>query len=670
MTQPETMAAGPPPRRLFVYNGGFWFKPRLRRILELSGWRPRLGLPGPDDRIGIWGASPTAWRGRAIAARRDTAIVTVEDAFLRSVLPGRARGHMARRGPLGLLIDADGLHFDPARPSRLELLAASREAAGLGDAARDGIDRLRRLDLSKYNIHHQDAPPPRPGYVLVIDQTRGDASLMGAGRARFLDMLQAARDEHPGARIVIRTHPETSAGLRAGHLSAGDLHPNEQICDGPVSPWRLIDNADAVYAVSSQLGYEALLAGHRPVLFGQPFYAGWGLSDDRAPLAPTRRGMATREALFAASHLLAPAWYDPCRDRLTDFNGAVDQLEAETRAYRQDRDGHLAFGMRLWKRSSIARVFGNGRGVRFTNKPSGNVTLAWAGKAGPVPRAIRVEDGFLRSRGLGAALVPALSLVADDLGIYYDPTRESRLERLIAEGPPPGGERRALALIGAIRAAGLSKYNLDGAAPDLPDHAGKPVILVPGQVEDDASIRLGAGTERSNLSLLERVRAENPGAAIVYKPHPDVEAGLRPGIVPDADLSRLADHVALNADPVALLEKVDEVWTITSTLGFEALLRDVPVTVLGAPFYAGWGLTRDLGDIPARRQARPGIAGLAHACLIAYPRYHDPVSGLPCPVEVAMDRLLESQATREGPVLRMLAKAQGALAGHAWIWRR
>lgn len=670
MTRPDMPAAGEIPRRLFVYNGGFWFKPRLKRILELAGWRLALGLPGAGDNVGIWGASPTAWRGRAIAGRRGAGIVSVEDAFLRSVLPGRAKSHLARRGPLGLLIDPDGLHFDPGRPSRIERLAASAAAADLTDAARDGIDRLRWLDLSKYNTHRRDVIPPRPGYVLVIDQTRGDASLMGAGRPRFLEMLEAARQENPGARIVVRAHPETSAGLRAGHLTAEDLRPNEEFCDAPVSPWMLVENADAVYAVSSQLGYEALLAGHRPRLFGQPFYAGWGLSDDYAPLPENRRGTVTREALFAASHLLAPVWYDPCRDRLTDFNGVVDQLEAEARAWRQDRDGHLAYGMRLWKRHSLARVFGNGRGVRFTDKPSDSVTLAWAGKAAPVPGAVRVEDGFLRSRGLGAALVPALSLVADDLGIYYDPTRESRLERLIAEGLPPGGEKRAQALIRAIRAAGLSKYNLHGAAPDLPQRDGKRMILVPGQVENDASIRLGAGAEKSNLALLERVRAENPDAMLIYKPHPDVEAGLRPGLIPPEDLSRLADAVVRNADPVALLEQVDEVWTITSTLGFEALLRDVPVTVLGAPFYAGWGLTCDLGTVPARRRARPDIAGLAHACLIAYPRYHDPVSGLPCPVEVAMERLLEARAIRGGPLLRLLAKAQGALAGHAWLWRR
>lgn len=663
-------AAGASSRRLFVYNGGFWFKPRLKRILALAGWQISTGLPSPGEYVGIWGASPTAWRGRKMAAKRKAHLITVEDAFLRSVLPGRTRHHLARRGAIGLLIDPHGLHFDPTRSSLIEKLVPSARAGELADAAMEGIERLRHADLSKYNAFRPDASPPPPGYVLVIDQTRGDASLMGAGRERFLEMLQTARDENPGARIVLRSHPETSSGLRPGHLAAEDLRPGEEFCDAPVSPWKLVENADAVYAVSSQLGYEALLSGHRPKLFGQPFYAGWGLSDDRNPLPPGRRTPATREALFAASHLLAPIWYDPCRDRQTDFNGAVDQLEAETRAFRQDRDGHLAYGMRLWKRRGIARTFNNGKGVRFTDKPNAQVTLAWAGKADRVPQAIRVEDGFLRSRGLGAALVPALSLVADDLGIYYDPTRESRLERMINQGATVTQEKRARTLIDKICAAGLSKYNLSGSATSFPRPQDRKVILVPGQVEDDASIRLGSGLEKSNLDLLKRVRAENPRAFLVYKPHPDVEAGLRPGTIAQSDLSQLADHIAYNGDPVALLGQVDEVWTMTSTLGFEALIREVPVTVLGVPFYAGWGLTRDLGPVPLRRQGRPSLAALAHACLIGYPRYHDPVSGLPCPVEVAVDRLLESQSAQGGPGLRVLAKIQGALAGHSWLWRR
>ena len=126
---------------------------------------------------------------------------------------------------------------------------------------------------------------------------------------------------------------------------------------------------------------------------------------------------------------------------------------------------------------------------------------------------------------------------------------------------------------------------------------------------------------------------------------------------------------AAAAPAAALIDLADEIWTMTSTLGFEALVRGKSVTTLGAPFYAGWGLTRDLGPVPARRTPRPGIDGLIHAALIAYPRYMDPVSGLPCPVETALARLSDPAALPRPPALRVLAKLQGLFAGSAWLWR-
>jgi capsular polysaccharide export protein len=192
---------------------------------------------------------------------------------------------------------------------------------------------------------------------------------------------------------------------------------------------------------------------------------------------------------------------------------------------------------------------------------------------------------------------------------------------------------------------------------------------VPGQVEDDASIRLGAGIEKTNLALLQRTRIENPDATILFKPHPDVEAGLRTGAIPEDHMAELADLVVRGTDPAALLAQVDQVWTMTSTLGFEALLRGVPVTTLGAPFYAGWGLTRDLGPVPTRRRARLTLPELVHGALICYPRYFDPLTGRPCPVEVAVARLASGQGPRAGLSLRLLSKAQGLLAGYAHLWR-
>jgi capsular polysaccharide export protein len=171
----------------------------------------------------------------------------------------------------------------------------------------------------------------------------------------------------------------------------------------------------------------------------------------------------------------------------------------------------------------------------------------------------------------------------------------------------------------------------------------------------------------TNLELLHAVRAARPDARIIYKPHPDVEAGLRSG---GTDAGDAADVIAARTDPAVLLAQVDEVWTMTSLMGFEALLRGLAVTTLGAPFYAGWGLTTDLGEVPARRTARPDLSGLVHATLIDYPRYFDPVTGQICPVEVAVERLSHGKIPHPGLINRSLSKLQGLFATYAPLWRQ
>jgi capsular polysaccharide export protein len=330
--------------------------------------------------------------------------------------------------------------------------------------------------------------------------------------------------------------------------------------------------------------------------------------------------------------------------------------------------------MRMWKRGALQRFFGGVKPVVFEDEPAkaraaNRPWMVWASKAAVGHGdALWVEDGFLRSKGLGAELVAPLSLVCDDLGIYYDPRGPSRLEKWIEARVElrPDQAARARALIETLRATGISKYNLEGHS----DLSGLPKgkrILVPGQVEDDASIRTGTDTVSTNLALLQAVRAARPDAQILYKPHPDVEAGLRTGAL---DASSIADHVLEECDPIAALTQVDEVWTMTSLLGFEALLRGKHVVTLGAPFYAGWGLTEDLGDVPPRRRAEITLEGLAYAALIDYPRYVDPVTGLPCPVEVVLARLASGDLPRASTGNRVLSKLQGAFASKSHLWRR
>jgi capsular polysaccharide export protein len=161
---------------------------------------------------------------------------------------------------------------------------------------------------------------------------------------------------------------------------------------------------------------------------------------------------------------------------------------------------------------------------------------------------------------------------------------------------------------------------------------------VAGQVEDDASVRCGAPGVRGNLELLQQVRAAHPEAWIVYKPHPDTEAATRPGRIDPSLALRYADQVAGAVPAAALFEQVDEVHTMTSLIGFEALLRGLPVTTWGQPFYAGWGLTRDRLP-PPRRTRRLSLDALVAGALILYPLYLDPLSGKPCEAEDVAQQL-------------------------------
>ena len=269
-TYNTTAAGSEKDRRLFVYNGGFLTQGRIRRILQLSGYSIHIGLPSePNDAVAVWGNSPTAHRGEGVAEARDAPVVRIEDAALRSLFPGRDG-----EPPLGLVIDHLGVHFDPTRPSDLEVLLATHplDDTALLNRARACIARIAEAHLSKYAAIPLDTPAPPPGYVVVIDQTEGDASVIasGADRTRFLEMLYYAQEEHPGAQIFIKTHPETAAGHRNGYFRDSDLNDRIAFFTDPISPYTLFEGARAVYTVSSGLGFEAIFAGHKPRVFGQP----------------------------------------------------------------------------------------------------------------------------------------------------------------------------------------------------------------------------------------------------------------------------------------------------------------------------------------------------------------------------------------------------------------
>ncbi|MCK8688062.1 capsular polysaccharide export protein, LipB/KpsS family, partial [Pseudomonas umsongensis] len=239
--------------------------------------------------------------------------------------------------------------------------------------------------------------------------------------------------------------------------------------------------------------------------------------------------------------------------------------------------------------------------------PLADEVLAWGRK----PSALRaqsaaadadlplltVEDGFLRSVGLGAD-DPPLSLIIDPLGIYYDATTPSRLEQLIPVPLTQAQLLRARTLQASWCEQRVSKYN--GARIEncvLP----QPCVLVADQTRGDASLQ--GATAADFECMLEAALAGHPHCTVVVKVHPDVVAGRKQG---HFDLAKLRKNprihlISENVHPADLLPAVQSVYVMTSQLGFDALLWEVPVHTYGMPFYAGWGLTHDAR--PARLRA-------------------------------------------------------------------
>ena len=463
--------------------------------------------------------------------------------------------------------------------------------------------------------------------------------------------------ENGSAEVVVKLHPDVLSGRRTGYFSGLRETGRLKLVAEQINPWSLIDAVDKVYTVSSGLGFEAALAGKEVVCFGTPFYSGWGFTEDRGSGAALPRRSTPLE-VFAAYYLRYARYLDAYSREEIPIERALGQLASLRDRFLQQRKRSVCYGITRWKRPTFNRLLDSpagrpvhaltARGAVRTAKSTGGQVVTWASRTSPGMEAacrkqrvplVRAEDGFIRSAGLGASFVPPLSLAFDRRGIYYDASRPSELERLIETGGfSPALLERAQRLRRLLVARGTTKYNVGGRADLRIDSGGRTIVLVPGQVEDDASVRFGSPHLRRNADLLAAARRRHPDAFIVYKPHPDVEAGFRRGRVPSALTDELADLVVPNASIVRLIAASDRVETMTSLAGFEALLRGKPVATHGQPFYAGWGLTEDLHP-PARRTRRATLDELVAAALILYPRYLDPKTGLPCDPELVVDRL-------------------------------
>lgn len=659
------------------------------------------------DVLITWGNKPSGQALCAYAAKHSLPLWRLEDSFI-----GYA-GHPAGGGlPLGLVWDDQGIYYDARRPSRLEQLIAAPISAAETARTEALLARIRALGITKYNTdRHQEAPftlpsalaarlglseqlpdrderastaaggapptvsesnewPPAPEggaqpLILLVDQVAGDGSIEGAlaSEMSFVAMVKAARERHPGARLLLRTHPDTRFGKKRGVLARREL-PDVEVISEACHPHALIRAVAAVYTVSSQLGFEALLLGKPVYCFGLPFYAGWGLTTDA--LTTPRRQPVTLAQLAHAALIAYPRYVNPVLGTACEVEEIIDLLAGQQHPAPRWQRLYLV-GFSLWKRAFM-REFCQplARDIRFVRRPpaalkDGEQLLVWGSKWPDVP-AIRAEDGFIRSRGLGSDLCRPSSLCLDPVGIYFDSRSPSRLEQILNHDHlSEAALRRGATLIARLRERPVSKYNLAGQTLWQPPMTDRPLVLVVGQVEGDASLLTGSPQITGNAMLLAAVRRHCPEAHILFKPHPDVVAGNRQGGVDDTVLGHCVDTLVTDVSLAALYPHLRELHTMTSLSGFEALVQGVPVVTWGQPFYAGWGLTDDRCP-PPRRERPLTLAALVYGALVAYPDYIDWQTRLRITPEQLMTLIAREQgATHSGSALHRWRRKLGYL---------
>src|SRR5690606_27458289 len=109
---------------------------------------------------------------------------------------------------------------------------------------------------------------------------------------------------------------------------------------------------DHVATVSSQLGFDALCAHKSVTCFGAPFYAGWGLTEDRIAI-PRRGTPRSLEQLAAAALLLYPSYVDPVSGKRCSPEEALRHLGLQRKMARANEGHTFALGFSAWKRPYV-----------------------------------------------------------------------------------------------------------------------------------------------------------------------------------------------------------------------------------------------------------------------------------------------------------------------------
>ncbi|EOI0362353.1 capsular polysaccharide biosynthesis protein, partial [Campylobacter jejuni] len=643
----------------------------VRNFYTISLYKENLKI-NKDDLFFGWGRKKSGLKAMNLAKKYKAKFILLEDGFIRSLNLG-----VENSPSFSMVKDDIGIYYDATMPSKLENLLNTYEFKGEEiKQAKKAIELIKKYKISKYN-NNLDIPDDYfqkdEKRVLIIAQTANDASLeFGLAKDfKTVDMIKDAIKENPDSKIYIKIHPDVLSGKKQSDLDINSLPKECILISENFNPIALLEFFDKVYTKTSGMGFEALIQECECVCYGMPFYAGWGLTKDKLEC---KRRMQKRslEEVFYAAYILYSEYFNPYLNQKSNIFDTIQTLAKYKDIEKANSNRLFMLGFTLWKRYFIKPFFKAKNneiiflnsikslaryklkeddkffiwGKKYDENTLKNLLLVKAKEQNLTnftPKVSLVEDGFIRSISLGSDLTRPFSLIVDDKGLYIDPNKVSKLEELLQnEIFDKNMLNRAKNIIKTLLENRFSKYNgLKHEDLKINAKIGQKVILIPAQVEDDASMILG-GFGLSTLDLLKEVRSKNQDAYIIFKPHPDVLSGNRVGLKDETLILEFCDEIVKDCSIDSAIKIADEIHTITSTSGFDALLRAKKVFTYGMPFYAGWGLTKDKYRCE-RRTRKLSLEELVAGALIIYPRYINPKTKTLCEIEVCLDIMLNLQ---------------------------
>lgn len=619
-----------------------------------------------------WGKRKSGQKAIELAKKYKAKFILLEDGFIRSIALSSK--------PFGMVSDDTGIYYDASAPSRLEnILSNHTFGKNELEKAKKAMDFILKNNISKYNENLPLSKELAQKYalderqnVLLIPQTLNDASLIygNSDDFSFNEIANIAIKENPSANILLKIHPDVLSGKKSSNVDIATLPKSIKIISENINPIELLKKCQKVYTKTSGMGFEAMMCGCEVVLFGSPFYAGWGLSDERVKAPERRTRKLSLEELFYGAYIEYSSYFDIHTNEKIDILELLEQIKLQREFLNKNSKKLYLFGFSIWKRGYFKPFITQFQKRFYINTYSKNPLKSALSKGLDENSCIyiwgrknykevenfakekgikitRIEDGFIRSVGLGCELTRPYSLVFDELGIYFDTTARSSLEDILNTHEFSTSElEKASILRSTLIKSKISKYN-NSSDESLEFPKDKKVILVIGQVDDDASVRFGTDN-MNNLALLKEVKKEKNGNYIIYKPHPDVLSGVRVGNIADEIALKHCDKIAKNINLADLISLADEVHTMTSLSGLEALVRGKKVVCYGRAFWAGWGLSDDRLEIP-RRKRKLSIDELIAGVYLLYPRYIHPNTLKPCFASELITALIKQKEALKNP---------------------